>query len=175
VRGLDYYTQTVFEVTSSSLGAQNALLGGGRYDELFAEMGGPPLSAIGFSIGEDRLVSVLPADPRTARPVFFVVPDSPAHFRYALAVSGDIRACLPEAVVETDLTGRGLQKGLARAALVVSEPSRYAFAASGVWAVLLGGRESESDSVTVKNLGTGLQQTYARKDLAARLGSGSPA
>ena len=117
-------------------------------------------------------MSVLPADPRTARPVFFVVPDSPSHFGYALGVSGDIRACLPDAVVETDLTGRGFQKGLARAAQVVSEPSHYAFASSGVWAVLLGGRERESASVTVKNLGSGEQQTYARKDLAARLASG---
>ena len=82
-----------------------------RYDELFGELGGPPVPAIGFSIGEDRLISVLPTDPRKARPVFFVVPDSPSHFPYALGVSGDIRACLPDAVVETDLTGRGFRRG----------------------------------------------------------------
>jgi histidyl-tRNA synthetase len=56
VRGLDYYTKTTFEITSGSLGAQNAVLGGGRYDGLSEILGGPPAPGIGFSIGEDRLV-----------------------------------------------------------------------------------------------------------------------
>src|SRR2546426_2121767 len=56
VRGLDYYTRTTFEITSGALGAQNALLGGGRYDGLSEMIGGPPAPGIGFSIGEDRLV-----------------------------------------------------------------------------------------------------------------------
>jgi hypothetical protein len=63
VRGLDYYTKTVFEVTSADLGAQDAILGGGRYDRLVEDLGGPPLSAVGFAIGEDRLVDVMPARP----------------------------------------------------------------------------------------------------------------
>ena len=58
VRGLDYYTRTVFEVASERLGAQNAILGGGRYDGLVAHLGGPPTPAVGFAIGEDRLVSL---------------------------------------------------------------------------------------------------------------------
>src|SRR5207237_7379121 len=56
VRGLDYYTTTTFEITSGALGAQNAVLGGGRYDGLSEAIGGPPAPGIGFSIGEDRLV-----------------------------------------------------------------------------------------------------------------------
>ena len=60
VRGLDYYTRTVFEVTAEGLGAQNALLGGGRYDKLVSDLGGPKTAGIGFAIGEDRLVDALP-------------------------------------------------------------------------------------------------------------------
>ena len=56
VRGLDYYTRTVFEVTADGLGAQNAILGGGRYDKLISDLGGPRTAGIGFAIGEDRLV-----------------------------------------------------------------------------------------------------------------------
>ena len=61
VRGLDYYMRTTFEVLGASLGAQNALLGGGRYDSLVAEMGGPPVGGFGFAAGLDRLVLSLPA------------------------------------------------------------------------------------------------------------------
>ena len=56
VRGLDYYTRTAFEFTHGALGAQNAILGGGRYDGLSEAMGGPEAPGIGFAIGEDRLV-----------------------------------------------------------------------------------------------------------------------
>jgi histidyl-tRNA synthetase len=56
VRGLDYYTRTTFEVTSGALGAQNSVLGGGRYDGLSELIGGPPTPGFGFAIGEDRLV-----------------------------------------------------------------------------------------------------------------------
>lgn len=59
VRGLDYYTRTTFEVLSPSLGAQNAVCGGGRYDGLVEELGGPPTPAIGFAVGMERLVSLL--------------------------------------------------------------------------------------------------------------------
>ena len=63
-RGLDYYTRTVFEITSGALGAQDAILGGGRYDGLIGELGGPAVPGIGFAIGEDRLVDVLPDSSR---------------------------------------------------------------------------------------------------------------
>lgn len=59
VRGLDYYTRTTFEVISKDLGAQNAVCGGGRYDQLMKTLGGPDLPGIGFAIGEERLVSIL--------------------------------------------------------------------------------------------------------------------
>src|SRR5437667_4027856 len=59
VRGLDYYTRTAFEFTHGALGAQNAILGGGRYDGLSEALGGPKAPGIGFAIGEDRLVMAL--------------------------------------------------------------------------------------------------------------------
>jgi histidyl-tRNA synthetase len=61
VRGLDYYTRTAFEVTTESLGAQSAVAGGGRYDRLIAELGGPDIPGIGFAIGMERLISLIPA------------------------------------------------------------------------------------------------------------------
>ncbi len=62
VRGLDYYTNTVFEIVSEGLGSQNAICGGGAYEGLVEELGGPPTYGVGFAIGEDRLLDVLPAD-----------------------------------------------------------------------------------------------------------------
>jgi histidyl-tRNA synthetase len=62
VRGLDYYQRTVFEITSPALGAQNAVMGGGRYDGLVEELGGPALPGFGFAIGMERLISLIPED-----------------------------------------------------------------------------------------------------------------
>ena len=68
VRGLDYYTRTTFEFTHGGLGAQNALLGGGRYDGLSEAIGGPKAPGIGFAMGEDRLVLTLQALNRESAP-----------------------------------------------------------------------------------------------------------
>src|SRR6267154_2158921 len=68
VRGLDYYTRTAFEFTHGALGAQNAILGGGRYDGLSEALGGPPAPGIGFAIGEDRLVMSLQESAEALRP-----------------------------------------------------------------------------------------------------------
>ena len=114
VRGLDYYTKTVFEVTSSDLGAQDAILGGGRYDRLVADLGGPDLPGVGFAIGEDRLVDLLPsAPPRDANAVR-VIPMGKSEAGYALTVASKLRKTRPR--VELDLSGRGVKKGLAVAA-----------------------------------------------------------
>src|SRR6202140_1667245 len=76
VRGLDYYTRTAFEFPHGSLGAQNAILGGGRYDGLSEALGGPPAPGIGFAIGEDRLVMSLQesADRVLKKPDVYVAP-----------------------------------------------------------------------------------------------------
>src|ERR1019366_6101828 len=95
VRGLDYYTRTVFEVTAEGLGAQNALLGGGRYDKLVSDLGGPKTPGIGFAIGEDRLVDVLPEVFRKGalegRPPRSVRPGGSPDMHEAFAVAGELR------------------------------------------------------------------------------------
>jgi histidyl-tRNA synthetase len=169
VRGIDYYTLTVFEVTSARLGAQNAILGGGRYDDLVAALGGAPTCAVGFAIGEDRLVEAMTADVRQPRSLFFVIPTSPYEFLYALGVANEIRANAPGAVVETDLSGRGLGKGLSRAAQILDDRADYAFRIEAVRAVILGGQEREDDTVTVKDLATKNQETFPRRELPERL------
>ena len=169
VRGIDYYTLTVFEVTSDRLGAQNAILGGGRYDDLVADLGGPPTPAVGFAIGEDRLVEAMTTDARPPRALFAVIPDGREELVYALGVADEIRRLLPEAVVESDLLARGIGKGLGRAGQLASDASQHAFRIANVQAVLLGSKEREADSVTVKDLATGTQQTFPRKQLAERL------
>jgi histidyl-tRNA synthetase len=73
VRGLDYYTRTAFEVISYHLGAQNAVTGGGRYDHLFKEIGGPDIPGIGFAVGMERLISLLPrVENAQPRPHLFI-------------------------------------------------------------------------------------------------------
>ncbi len=68
VRGLDYYVRTTFEAVTGDLGAQNAVAGGGRYDGLVAELGGPPQPGIGFAAGLERLALLIPAPPAPAAP-----------------------------------------------------------------------------------------------------------
>jgi histidyl-tRNA synthetase len=84
VRGLDYYTRTAFEMTSRDLGSQDAVAAGGRYDGLVEEFGGPPTPGLGFALGMERLVSLLPEgagfEP-DARPVFFAALGDPARRR----------------------------------------------------------------------------------------------
>jgi histidyl-tRNA synthetase len=74
VRGLDYYTRTTFEVTSGALGAQNSVLGGGRYDGLVRALGGPDISGIGFALGMERLVLILPVPDGEPRCDVFLIP-----------------------------------------------------------------------------------------------------
>ena len=171
VRGLDYYTRTVFEVASDRLGAQNALLGGGRYDGLVGQLGGPPTPAIGFAIGEDRLVSAMTADVRPPRALFWIVPDSRDELAYAMEVATELRKAAPDALVESDLSGRGLVKGLSRASQILADPDRHPQRVDGVRAVLLGSREREEGNVTIKDLATGEQETFPRTQLAERLGA----
>jgi histidyl-tRNA synthetase len=94
VRGLDYYARTAFEIVSGELGSQNALAGGGRYDGLSEILGGPPVHAIGFALGLDRLVMVLPEEQSAKRqwkPQLFLAYLGENAFRKALEISRDLR------------------------------------------------------------------------------------
>ncbi len=90
VRGLDYYTRTTFEFVHGSLGAQNSVLGGGRYDGLAEILGGPRSPGIGFSIGEDRLIALL-GGPPAQRPDIYIVWLEAADFSEALVIARELR------------------------------------------------------------------------------------
>jgi len=109
VRGLDYYTKTTFEILHPGLGAQNALCGGGRYDNLVEECGGPPTPAVGFSAGLERIMSVLPErqDLRPPGPDFYVACCEASSATQALQVAKELRKV---GTVSTDLTFRNLKK-----------------------------------------------------------------
>jgi len=94
VRGLDYYMRTAFEIVSGELGSQNAIAGGGRYDGLAEVLGGPPVRALGFALGLDRLVMILPEGQGREwqwRPELFVAYLGEPAFRKALAIARDLR------------------------------------------------------------------------------------
>ncbi len=116
VRGLDYYLRTVFEVISPKLGANTVLCGGGRYDRLIADLGGPAIPGVGFAIGEDRLIEVLPASFRNAvlsQPKLYLVPIGEAAQERVLEIARDwVREGVP---VEVEVSGRSLKAALKRA------------------------------------------------------------
>jgi histidyl-tRNA synthetase len=160
VRGLDYYTRTVFEVTAAGLGAQNALLGGGRYDKLVSDLGGPRTPGIGFAIGEDRLVDVLPERFRkdavdSVRSVA-LVPLDRADLDDAMALAAELR----RAGVAVDLVtaGKGAGHGLK-----VAERSGAAFA------LLLGEKERGAGTVVLKTLETRSQEELPRASVVETL------
>jgi histidyl-tRNA synthetase len=166
VRGLDYYTRTVFEVVSADLGAQDAILGGGRYDNLVESLGGPSLPAIGFAIGEDRLLQAAPA-PAPTRPLFFVLPQRAEDLEEAMRLADELRA-LPGAV-EVDLLARGFKKAMARGNAIFEEAAARGLDREKIFAVLIGAREREEGMVTFKRLATGDQETVLRGEVVRRL------
>ncbi|MFC1642859.1 histidine--tRNA ligase [Myxococcota bacterium] len=115
VRGLDYYTRTVFEFRAQAgeLGSQNALLGGGRYDELMVGLGGPRVPALGFAVGLERLLLAIPDAPSVLTPFCFVAPLGPRARCEALVLGRDLRA--RGVVVEMDARGGSLRSMLRRA------------------------------------------------------------
>jgi histidyl-tRNA synthetase len=167
VRGLDYYTRTVFEVVSADLGAQDAILGGGRYDNLVEALGGPALPAIGFAIGEDRLVQAAPR-PSPAGGLFLVLTQGPEDLEESLRLADELRAALP-VPVEVDLLARGFKKGMARSNALFEEASGRGLDRERIFAVLLGAREREAGTVTVKRLASGDQESVPRGQVVAWL------
>jgi histidyl-tRNA synthetase len=113
VRGLDYYVKTTFEVTSGALGAQNSVLGGGRYDGLVKQLGGPDVSGTGFALGLERLVMILPAPPAESRCQVFLAPLAAGGLDAALALQRRLRGA--GIAVLMDYDGRGLKSQMKRA------------------------------------------------------------
>jgi len=159
VRGLDYYTRTTFEFTHGGLGAQNALLGGGRYDGLSEAIGGPKAPGIGFAMGEDRLVLTLQAleTSQKAAPQAdaFIAPLGENMNPAALALTRELRAAGLR--IELGEGGFRLKKSFEAA-----DKSARAI-------VILGEDELKSGILTVKTFSTGVQTKVPRAELAAFL------
>ncbi len=118
VRGLDYYSRTVFEWITDALGAQNAICSGGRYDGLIEQLGGEPTPAVGFALGVERVVALVEqsgsAPPLPGCDVYLIA-QGPAALRAALAHAEALREALPGRRVEIDLGAGSLKARFRRA------------------------------------------------------------
>ncbi|MFM7465391.1 MAG: histidine--tRNA ligase [Cyanobium sp.] len=142
VRGLDYYTHTAFEITSTHLGAQATVCGGGRYDGLVEQLGGPSTPAVGWALGLERLVLLLaqrPGASTASPPDLYVVNRGEAAGRWALALTRRWR--LAGLAVELDLSGAAFGKQFKRADR-----------SGAPWAAVIGDSELAEGVVVLKNL-----------------------
>jgi histidyl-tRNA synthetase len=151
VRGLDYYSHTVFEFTTDSLGAQNAVLSGGRYDNLISDLGGPKTTGVGWGAGIDRLSMMLGELPARERPIA-IIPLGEAAEKEALKLTQDLRG----QGIATDLGFSGnMQKRMKRADKVRAKA-----------AIILGDDELAKNVAQVKTLDSGEQKEVSRTELA---------
>ena len=159
VRGLDYYLRTVFEVISPELGSDAVICGGGRYDRLISDLGGAEVPGMGFAIGEDRLIDVLPESFRQRvladRPVA-VLPLGRDAAAPALGMVRDLVAAGVQA--QAEVTGRSLKAGLKWAGKIGARA-----------AVIVGERELAEGAVIVRDLDCGEQETVAVHRLTGHL------
>ena len=154
VRGLDYYSHTVFELVTDKLGAQGTVLAGGRYNGLVEQMGGGAVPGIGWACGVERLAMLLEKEPESPRPVA-VVPVGDEALPAALKVAYELRrAGVP---VEQGYGGN-LKKRMARAAR-----------ANARAAVIIGGNELAAGVAVVKNLDNGEQKNVPLENIAGEL------
>ena len=160
VRGLDYYMRTTFEFTHGALGAQNAILGGGRYDGLSEMLGGPQAPGIGFAIGEDRLVMSLgkSAEEVFRKPDVYIAPLGAGMNKEAARLAGELRR--HAIVVELGDENFRLKKSLETASKIGAK-----------YALIAGENEMSTGVFALKNLATGKQDSVPRPDLAARIQS----
>lgn len=148
VRGFDYYTRTTFEYECGRLGAQKGIGGGGRYDRLVEEIGGPPTAAVGFGTGLERIVLALESAGEEEEPagvsVFFMVLDEMAKPLVTAAMHNLRRSGVS---ADTDYAGRSAKGQMKQANRVKAR-----------FAVIIGEVEMSSDSATVKDMDTGEQE-----------------
>jgi histidyl-tRNA synthetase len=159
VRGLDYYTRTAFEFTHGALGAQNAILGGGRYDGLSEALGGPAAPGIGFAIGEDRLVLSLqekmPAESVMRKPDVYIAPMASMNAQ-ASKLARELRR--HDLVVELGDDTFRLKKSFEAATKVGAK-----------YILIVGENEVKADAFALKNLATGEQVSVARAELPLKI------
>jgi histidyl-tRNA synthetase len=154
VRGLDYYNHTAFEFVTDQLGAQGTVLGGGRYDGLVEQMGGPSVPGVGWAAGVERLAMLL-AEPPPVPAVVVVIPVSEAEAGAAL----DALQTLRRAGIRSEMGYRGnLRRRMERANRIGARA-----------AVIVGSAEAERGTAQLRDLATGEQVEVLLADLAGRL------
>jgi histidyl-tRNA synthetase len=158
VRGLDYYTGAVFEAEAPVLGAEKQICGGGSYtlSELF---GGEKVFSTGFAVGFDRILLAMEKEGISYEPRgidAYVVPVSDDVRLKAMEITSMLRSA--GVSCDTDIMGRKMAKAM-----------KYASSVRAKYAVIVGKNELESDSVTLRNMETGAQETVAIKDLAEKI------
>ena len=154
VRGLDYYTHTAFEFVTTHIGAQGTVLGGGRYDGLIAELGGPPTAGIGWAGGIERLMMLANEPAPLPRPVA-IAPLGAAAEAKALGIARELRRA--GITVEQDYRGT-MKRRMQRANKLRARA-----------AVIIGDDELARGVVQVKDLDSGAQREVALDKLAAAL------
>lgn len=158
VRGLDYYTGTVFEIRHPELGAQDALCAGGRYDNLVQELGGPEAGAVGFAFGVERvlLIAKLPDNKKGDKKSVYVIPLGEQAKNKGLILLDELRkAGIPS---DTDYQAKSL-KGAMRAA------GDY----QADFVAIIGDNELNNRTVTLKNMQSGEQKEIPEEDLIKEL------
>ena len=152
VRGLDYYTGTVFEFTVDGLGAQNAVIGGGRYDNLIKDLGGRDLPAIGFALGIDRLAEIINVTTRKKDIFIGSVDDDSINF--AQYIGNKLRENIKGLVVENYLGNANVAKQLKKA-----DSQGFKFV------MIVGQEEQNTKSFKLKNLNDGTENTLGEEEL----------
>ncbi len=159
VRGLDYYTRTAFEFTHGALGAQNAILGGGRYDGLSEALGGPAAPGIGFAIGEDRLVMSLQeswAEKLLQKTQVYIAP---------LGAGTNLEA----ARLASELRRHGVASELGDETFRLKKSFEAATKAGAKYILIVGENEVQADAFALKNLATGEQMAVPRAGLLDKI------
>jgi histidyl-tRNA synthetase len=159
VRGLDYYTRTAFEFTHGALGAQNAILGGGRYDGLSEALGGPAAPGIGFAIGEDRLVMSLQeswAEKLLQKPQVYIAPLGAGMNPEAARLARELRR-------------HGVAAELGDESFRLKKSFEAATKAGAKYILIVGENEVQADTFALKNLATGEQVAVPRAGLLDKI------
>jgi len=156
VRGLDYYTRTIFEITSPSLGAQDALCAGGRYDDLIEELGGPSIPAMGFAMGVERILIALrkrgeETFPRSPSLVYIATLNKEG-WRAGYRLAGLLRS-------------KGIRTQLNSSERSLSSQLKLADRREIRWVMILGDEEIKNNRVILKDMDSGAQQNLRWKEL----------
>ncbi len=158
VRGLDYYTGTIFEVVHSSLGAQDAIAAGGRYDNLTKQMGGPDVGATGYALGMERLLLAIDrSNFKSDTPGVLVMPLDEECYTETFRAVNELR--LKGVACNADLSGRSFKRQMRKA-----NKEKRAFV------IIIGEDEIKSGKVVLKDMETGEQEALSIDDVVKKLG-----